>query len=71
MAPASPRIDPRKAEIVELRSFGGLSVEEVAATLDLSEATVKREWSVGRIALGLSGFKVPACAITLPMVRSL
>jgi RNA polymerase sigma factor (TIGR02999 family) len=42
-------LDPRKAEVVELRSFGGLSVEEIAGALDLSEATVKREWSVARL----------------------
>jgi RNA polymerase sigma factor (TIGR02999 family) len=41
--------DPRKARIVELRSFGGLSVEETAKALDLSTATVKREWSVARL----------------------
>jgi len=42
-------LDPRKAEVVELRSFGGLSIEEVAEALGLSEATVKREWSVARL----------------------
>jgi len=42
-------LDPRKARIVELRSFGGLSVEECAEALALSPATVKREWSVARL----------------------
>lgn len=37
-------IDPRKARIVELRYFGGLSVEETASFLDLSPITIKREW---------------------------
>ena len=37
-------IDPRKAQIVELRYFGGLTVEETAAFLDLSPITIKREW---------------------------
>jgi RNA polymerase sigma factor (TIGR02999 family) len=37
-------IDPRKARIVELRYFGGLTVEETAAFLDLSPITIKREW---------------------------
>jgi RNA polymerase sigma factor (TIGR02999 family) len=38
--------DPRKADIVELRCFGGLSVEETAEAVNLSPATVKREWSI-------------------------
>ena len=42
-------LDPRKAQIVELRSFGGLTVEEIAEALELSPATVKREWSVARL----------------------
>jgi len=37
-------IDPRKARIVELRYFGGLTVEEAASFLDLSPITIKREW---------------------------
>jgi RNA polymerase sigma factor (TIGR02999 family) len=37
-------MDERKVKIVELRYFGGLSAEETAAVLDLSEITVKREW---------------------------
>jgi RNA polymerase sigma factor (TIGR02999 family) len=41
-------IDPARARIVELRYFGGLSVEETAAELDMSPATVKRHWSVAR-----------------------
>jgi RNA polymerase sigma factor (TIGR02999 family) len=40
--------DPRASRIVELRYFGGLSIEEVADALALSPATVKREWSVAR-----------------------
>jgi RNA polymerase sigma factor (TIGR02999 family) len=42
-------LDPRKAQIMELRSFGGLTVDEVGEALDLSPATVKREWSVARL----------------------
>jgi RNA polymerase sigma factor (TIGR02999 family) len=38
-------IDPRKAQIVELRYFGGLSVEETAEVLKVSAVTVMREWS--------------------------
>ncbi len=41
-------MDPARARIVELRYFGGLSVEETAAELDMSPATVKRHWSVAR-----------------------
>jgi RNA polymerase sigma factor (TIGR02999 family) len=42
-------INPRQARIVELRYIGGLSFEEVAATLELSSRTVKRDWSLARI----------------------
>lgn len=40
--------DPRAAKIVELRFFAGLSVEETAKALDISERTVAREWSVAK-----------------------
>src|SRR5215470_5017858 len=40
--------DPRKAQIVSLRYFAGLSVEETAAAMDLSPATVKNEWKFAR-----------------------
>jgi RNA polymerase sigma factor (TIGR02999 family) len=39
---------PRQAKIVELRYFGGLSVEECAETLQISVATVKRDWTLAR-----------------------
>ncbi|MDB4915575.1 MAG: sigma factor, ECF-like family protein [Gemmatimonadetes bacterium] len=41
-------MDPRAGQIVELRFFAGLGVEETAAVLDISPATVKREWSASR-----------------------
>lgn len=41
-------IDPGQAEIVELRFFGGLSVEETAEVLSMSASTVKREWALAR-----------------------
>lgn len=41
-------IDPRQVQIVEMRYFAGFSVEEVAGLLDISERTVKREWSMAR-----------------------
>ena len=40
--------DPRKSQIVELRFFGGLTVEETAEVLKISPRTVKREWSLAR-----------------------
>ena len=39
------RMDPRKAQVVELRYFGGLSVEETAEALSISAVTVMRDWS--------------------------
>ena len=39
---------PRAARVVELRYFGGLSTEEIAQSLDVSPATVKRDWLVAR-----------------------
>ncbi|MEY4561015.1 MAG: hypothetical protein RLZZ618_292 [Pseudomonadota bacterium] len=41
-------LDPRQGRVVELRFFGGLSVEQTADALSVSEATVKREWSTAR-----------------------
>jgi len=42
------QLDPRQAMLVESRFFGGLDVAETAAVLDVSEATVHREWRVAR-----------------------
>ena len=41
-------IDPAQAKIVELRYFGGLTIEETAEALHSSPATVKREWAMAR-----------------------
>ena len=41
----------RQARIVELRYFAGLSLEEIAAALEVSLATVKRDWTVARLFL--------------------
>jgi RNA polymerase sigma-70 factor (ECF subfamily) len=41
-------LDPRKSEIVEMRFFGGLSVEETAVALGISQRTVLREWSLAQ-----------------------
>lgn len=40
--------DPRQARIVEMRYFGGLTVEEVAEVLEISTPTVKREWRMAK-----------------------
>ena len=42
------KIDPRKARVVELRFFGGLTVEETAEVLEISEETVTRDWTVAK-----------------------
>jgi RNA polymerase sigma factor (TIGR02999 family) len=42
------KIDPRPARVVELRFYGGLSIEESAEVLGVSPATVKRDWFVAR-----------------------
>jgi RNA polymerase sigma-70 factor, ECF subfamily len=41
--------DPRQAQIVELRFFAGLTVEEIASALNISRATVKREWATAKL----------------------
>ena len=41
-------IDPRKAQVVELRFFGGLSVEEAAEVLKVSPVTVMRDWNTAK-----------------------
>jgi len=45
---ALARLDPRKAQIIEMRFFGGLSVEEAAEALQVSAATVRRDWSIAK-----------------------
>ena len=41
-------IDERQARVVECRFFGGMNIEETAAALDMSPATVKRDWALAR-----------------------
>jgi len=43
------KIDPRKARVVELRFFGGLSVEETAAVLGISVESVARDWRLAKV----------------------
>jgi len=42
------QLDARQSRVVELRFFGGLTVEETAEVLKVSAATVRRDWSVAR-----------------------
>lgn len=42
-------LDERQARVVELRYFGGLTIEETAQTLDSSPTTIKREWHTARL----------------------
>jgi RNA polymerase sigma factor (TIGR02999 family) len=42
-------IDPRQGQIVEMRFFGGLTIEEIAKALDVSSTTVKREWTFAKV----------------------
>lgn len=46
------QLDPRRAQVVELRFFGGLSVEETADALSVSPQTVMRDWKLARAWLG-------------------
>jgi RNA polymerase sigma factor (TIGR02999 family) len=41
-------LDPRKASVIEMRFFGGLSVEETAEALNISQETVMRDWKLAR-----------------------
>ncbi len=45
------KLDERQARIVEMKFFGGLTVEEIGEVLDISPATVKREWSTAKLLL--------------------
>jgi RNA polymerase sigma factor (TIGR02999 family) len=42
------RLNPQQSRIVELRFFGGLSIEEAAAVLHVSPSTVKRDWAMSK-----------------------
>jgi len=54
-------VDPRKAQVVELRHFGGLTVAEVSEVLNVSEQTVMRDWRLAKMWLlrELSGRTAP------------
>jgi RNA polymerase sigma factor (TIGR02999 family) len=55
------KMDPRKARVIELRFFGGLSVEETAEVLKISAQSVMRDWKLAKAwlacELGKAGFK--------------
>ena len=53
-------VDQQQARIVELRYFGGLTIEETAEAMNLSPATVKREWAMARAWLKQAVEDVPA-----------
>ena len=55
------KIDSRKVQVIELRFFGGLSVEEIAEVLKISPPTVRRDWKLARAWLlaGLGGKAQP------------
>jgi len=42
------RLDPRRSQIIELRFFGGLTLEETAEVMDMSPSTVQREWRAAK-----------------------
>jgi DNA-directed RNA polymerase specialized sigma24 family protein len=42
------RLHPRPCRVVECRYFGGLSIPDTALALDISEATVKRDWALAQ-----------------------
>jgi RNA polymerase sigma-70 factor (ECF subfamily) len=55
------QLDPRQAKIVELRFFAGLSVEETAWLMNISDKTVKRDWSVAKAWLHAELSKSDTC----------
>lgn len=42
------KFDPTQARVIELRYFGGMTIEETAEVMNISPATVKREWTMAR-----------------------
>ena len=45
------RVEPRLAQVVEMRYFGGWTEQEIAAALELTERTVRRDWDKARMLL--------------------
>jgi RNA polymerase sigma factor (TIGR02999 family) len=46
---ALAELDPQQSRVVEMRFFGGLTIEEIAGQLNISPATVKRDWSTAKL----------------------
>lgn len=46
---ALAKLDPRQAKVVEMKFFAGMELEDIAATLNVSLATIKRDWQMARI----------------------
>jgi RNA polymerase sigma factor (TIGR02999 family) len=57
-------IDPRKGQVVELRFFGGLTAEETAAVLNVSEETVLRDWKLAKAWMYRELNPPQPCAVT-------
>jgi RNA polymerase sigma factor (TIGR02999 family) len=53
-------VDARKSQVVELRFFGGLTVEEIAEALQISSDTVTRDWNLAKVWLLRELSKAPA-----------
>ncbi len=49
---ALARLDPRRGKVVELKVFGGLSVDDIAEVLEVSTDTIKRDWKLAKAWLG-------------------
>lgn len=45
------KLDERQARVVEMKFFGGMTIEEIGEVLEISQATVKREWSTAKLIL--------------------
>ena len=43
------KVSPRQAKVVELRYFGGLSVEEIGAVMDIAPRSIQRDWALARV----------------------
>lgn len=49
---ALAQLDSRQARVVELKFFGGLEIDEIATLLEVSSATVRRDWTMAKLWLG-------------------
>jgi RNA polymerase sigma factor (TIGR02999 family) len=65
-------LDPRRSQVVELRYFGGMSVDETAHVLHVSPETVKRDWRLAKLWLlrELTGDRTPERSVRAATRRS-